>query len=492
MSGVDVRLVLISHTNVGKTSLARTLLRRDVGEVLDSAHTTLENQLHELAHTPQGDRLLLWDTPGFGNSAKLRDRLRSERRPVGWFLGEVWDRATDRSLWCAQQAIRAARDDGDLILYLVNASEDPEFADYIAAELEILEWLEKPVIVLLNQLPPRSRRAERERLEAAWRSAVGRGPVRRVLALDAYERCWLDESRLLTDAAALLEAEGRSAMERLLPLWQAERLQRFDAALEAVAGVLADIGCDREPLGRGQPGRLGRVAALRRLTGRLERSVRQLDETLIALEGLDGAAAQRVSTALTETRAHGERPSPTQGAAGGAVAGAAGGAMIDLLFSGLSFGFFTALGASLSALAGWRWCYQAVDKRTLGWSAAFVKEATIEMTTRYLAVIHHGRARGRYEGVALDSWREPAVEAATREAAAIAPLADDLDRLSPDRTLVLDHARTAARRVITRALVQEYPHGSWLLDHEPPADTPAREARSGTTDPVTQARERAP
>ena len=31
---------LVSHTNVGKTTLARTLLRRDVGEVLDQAHVT--------------------------------------------------------------------------------------------------------------------------------------------------------------------------------------------------------------------------------------------------------------------------------------------------------------------------------------------------------------------------------------------------------------------------------------------------------------------
>ena len=31
---------LCSHTNVGKTSLARTLLGRDVGEVRDSPHVT--------------------------------------------------------------------------------------------------------------------------------------------------------------------------------------------------------------------------------------------------------------------------------------------------------------------------------------------------------------------------------------------------------------------------------------------------------------------
>ena len=35
-----ITLGLVSHTNVGKTTLARTLLRRDVGEVRDEAHVT--------------------------------------------------------------------------------------------------------------------------------------------------------------------------------------------------------------------------------------------------------------------------------------------------------------------------------------------------------------------------------------------------------------------------------------------------------------------
>ena len=41
-----VTLSLISHTNVGKTTLARTLLRRDVGEVLDQAHVTEVSEAH--------------------------------------------------------------------------------------------------------------------------------------------------------------------------------------------------------------------------------------------------------------------------------------------------------------------------------------------------------------------------------------------------------------------------------------------------------------
>ena len=43
-----VTFSLISHTNVGKTTLARTLLRRDVGDVLDREHVTDTNQRHSM------------------------------------------------------------------------------------------------------------------------------------------------------------------------------------------------------------------------------------------------------------------------------------------------------------------------------------------------------------------------------------------------------------------------------------------------------------
>ena len=35
-----INLSLVSHTNIGKTTLARTLLGRDIGEVADRPHVT--------------------------------------------------------------------------------------------------------------------------------------------------------------------------------------------------------------------------------------------------------------------------------------------------------------------------------------------------------------------------------------------------------------------------------------------------------------------
>jgi hypothetical protein len=97
-------------------------------------------------------------------------RLQRERSPLLWFLSQTWDRITDRPLWCSQQALKNVRDEADVVLYLVNAAEPPEAAAYIGPEMEILGWVEKPVVVLLNQTGlPGSSSLEAAELET-WRT----------------------------------------------------------------------------------------------------------------------------------------------------------------------------------------------------------------------------------------------------------------------------------------------------------------------------------
>ena len=189
-TGITVNLSLISHTNAGKTTLARTLLGRDIGEVRDAAHVTDLSSGHVLVQNNE-DTLMLWDTPGFGDTARLLSRLRMSGNPIGWFLSQVWDRWRERPLWSSQQAIKNAREQADVILYLVNAAEDPASASYVALEMEVLAWLGKPVIVLLNQMG-----APREDVFseiARWSNIGAPGQVRATLPLDAFARCWVQE-----------------------------------------------------------------------------------------------------------------------------------------------------------------------------------------------------------------------------------------------------------------------------------------------------------
>lgn len=52
-----INLSLVSHTNVGKTTLARTLLGRDIGEVGDRSHVTIEPEDYVLLRAPDDSNL---------------------------------------------------------------------------------------------------------------------------------------------------------------------------------------------------------------------------------------------------------------------------------------------------------------------------------------------------------------------------------------------------------------------------------------------------
>src|SRR5690606_8496506 len=124
---------------------------------------------HVLIESASGDRLLLWDTPGFGDSARLARRLQASSDPIGSFLAALWDRFRDRAFWSSQQAVRNVRDQADIVLYLVNASEAPELAGYVDHEMQILDWIGKPVVVLLNQLGKPRPAAEEAAEVDQWR-----------------------------------------------------------------------------------------------------------------------------------------------------------------------------------------------------------------------------------------------------------------------------------------------------------------------------------
>jgi hypothetical protein len=426
-----VNLSLVSHTNVGKTTLARTLLRRDVGEVRDRAHVTELSEGHTLIDTPQGDVLRLWDTPGFGDSARLLKRLRMSDNPIGWLLTQVWDRFTDRPFFSSQQAIRNARDEADVVLYLVNAAEAPASAGYVEPEMQILGWIGKPVLLLLNQIgPPREQGADAAE-EAAWRQHLAAYPwVRGTLSLDAFARCWVQEDELLGAVSAVLTADKAAAFTRLRDAWRARNRQVFVASMQALAGQLAAAASDREavdPLTFRDKASLWLAAlmsgkekpdpdterAMNTLAERLDRSVRVATDRLIELHGLSGRAAQEVLARIAGQFDVG-RPADVakSSAIGGLVSGALGGLAADLAAGGFTFGAGALLGGVLGALGagGAAQAYnlaRGAQDGKVAWSAAFLTQRFAAALLRYLAVAHFGRGRGDWaQGEYPPHWHD--------------------------------------------------------------------------------------
>jgi hypothetical protein len=416
--GVTVALSLISHTNAGKTTLARTLLGRDVGEVRDEAHVTQESESWRLVDTPEGDALVLWDTPGFGDSARLARRLAQQGNPVGWFLTQVWDRFRDRAFWLTQKAVANVRDEADVVLYLVNASEEPGDAGYLAPELAVLEWIGKPAIVLLNQTG-RPRPREDEALdEARWRKALGhRGFIHAVLTLDAFARCWVQEIALLRVVGQSLPDDKREGYARLVAAWQARRRAQFEDSMTALAAPIAAAAVDREAApGAGMRGALrelgksigiasdegedAKARAADALAERLNARILESTDRLIAIHELTGRASEDVRARLARQVTLDAPVSEGKAAMmGGVVSGALSGLAADLAAGGFTFGAGMLAGAVLGALggAGLARGVNLAKGRSgtwVRWDDAFLDGLVRSALLRYLAVAHYGRGRG--------------------------------------------------------------------------------------------------
>ena len=473
---VTIQLALVSHTNNGKTTLARTLLGADVGQVRDAAHVTTFAESHMLMATPQGDRLLLWDTPGFGDSLRLMKRLAMAGNPIGWFLREVLDRYRDRPFWLSQQAVRAARDEADIVLYLVNSTENPGDAGYIPAEMRILDWLGKPVLVLLNQMgPPRPLQEEQAEL-LRWKDFMLQfGQVREVLPLDAFARCWVHERVFYDALGALVGPDKQAGYERLFSVWEETNARRFRQSMAVMAQQLADAVRDKQVvetvergvltsalkiigIGKGED-RKRQERAMNTLIGRLNIAIGQATVHLLALHKLDPSDAPKINARVSSNFVVKAPVEKAQAALLGAImSGAATGLSADLAAGGLTLGTGALLGGVIGALAfsGAAWGFNVGTDRkvpVITLSDEFLRTLLVSSVLRYLAVAHFGRGRGNFvEGEAPAFWQEEVESAVAARDGQVADLwrqlrETDAPDLAPASALVSAIAKEVLERL---------------------------------------------
>lgn len=440
----QIQLVLISHTNAGKTTLARTLAGIDIGEVRDAPHVTIASESHPLLTTAAGDALLLWDTPGFGDSVRLVKRLAMADNPIGWLLREVVDRYRDRPFWLSQQALRTARDAADVVLYLVNSSEDPRDAGYLASEMKVLDWLGKPVLVLLNQMGPPRPAADEQAEQARWSRSLSVYPaVRKVIALDAFARCWVHERVFYDAVGAEVPATMRAAYARLAAQWEQDNQARFQAAMGLLAQQIGQAARDSEPVAQaGRPiletvaravglgprtGERREAQAMTALMARLETGIASSTAALLKLHRLDAGAAGAINERVRQAYVVRTPVDARQaGLLGAVVSGAATGLSADLMAGGLSFGAGALLGGIVGALtfAGAAWTFNTGTGRNearVQFSDPFLRTLVVAGLLRYLAVAHFGRGRGGFvQGEAPPFWQSEVEADVARHETALA------------------------------------------------------------------------
>lgn len=484
----SIHLFVVSHTNVGKTALVRTLLGKDVGEVEDAPDVTQALADYALVADEALGSLHLWDTPGFGDSFRLAGRLRRTNRALAWLVREVWDRWRNPALWRGQRLALDLRARASVVLYPVNLLERPVDAVYVAPELEILAWTGKPVLVLLNQgggLPG----GATERV-SEWRSHLAAFPaVQQVLALDGYTRCWLQELGLFHAIGQLLPEQERAAYQPLTILLGQGYRDRFDASAAALAGYLVFLSGDRVEMEHrwldglkdawaglrarapwGQAAQLTPLeSGLQGLAQRYAEKTRQLTDTLIAINRLDGvSAAEILDMAHGQLAVHQPVDASSSAVAGGVVSGILTGLGADLMTGGLSLGTGALIGGVMgavgaAALAQGYNVYTQKDKKVVRWSADSLTQALAKAAMLYLSIAHFGRGQGPWRRKESPQEWADAVDAVLRsDGERLARLWADA-AAAPSSAEVHAECTAVAQGLLRNVLLRLYPESGAVL-----------------------------
>lgn len=389
---------LISHTNIGKTTLTRTLLKRDVGEIRDEAHVTAESEAFTLLAVGD-DELLLWDTPGFGFVGNILKRLGQEGGAVGWLMHEVVDRMFNKPLYSSLEAAKNVRREADVALYLVNVREKPQDAQYVAMELQLLQALEKPVILVLNQIDDQQwgNRAALDALVASWRTHFGRDQgVHALVVLDAFTRTWQQELVLLDTMAGVLPQDKRAALLRLRQHFLDQQQQRVRQCAEAAAKVQWFALQQRIHPKKGDDPK----KVLQDMAAKLQAQIDQYVDTLIVAHGIeaDGRAKLKSDMAAVSGLVGKPLEEKRTGLFAGLASSVGSGLMADVLSGGMTFGGGAILGFLGGFLGGVSYARLFNFFRRSGevaWQQEPLQQLFKMLVAYYLLTALHGRGKGR-------------------------------------------------------------------------------------------------
>ncbi|MFY9138660.1 GTPase/DUF3482 domain-containing protein [Zwartia sp.] len=439
-----LQIAVVGHTNVGKTSLLRTLIRDvNFGEVEDMPGTTRQVQG---AHIMLGTQtaLLLFDTPGIEDSIGLLDYLEqlsshSQRldgpdrirlfleSPEASALYEQEARVLHKLLSCHAG------------LYVVDVRE-PVLAKH-RDELAILSSCARPLLPILNFVASDTARTQE------WRDALARVGLHSSLAFDSMSPP-LDGEEKLYQALSLLLSPYEHILLELQEQSSRQREARHASSINLIASMLLDVAALRMRTSI-ETDTLAKKIALQQ--SRVREREQACVNALLSLFQFRRDDYLSSPLPLNEGRWELDLFSPQAlqhfgvHVSMGIAAGAAAGATVDVLSAGLSLG----TGMAIGAIAGGAW--KAIDRwgdRVLGKMRGF-RELTVDQSILQMLALRQIQLLNRLEH---------------RGHAALTPL-----RLEQAPHLSLDNPTLTKIMTLARA------HPDWSSIGDDFNDSPARQ-----------------
>ena len=346
-----LRIAVVGHTNTGKTSLLRTLLRdTGFGEVSNRPATTRRVECAPV--TVDGEIIAeLYDTPGLEDSIGLLELLERMRGNLGLDWTDTIRRfvQSDEADGAFAQEARTLSQilQSDMGLYVIDARD--EVLGKHRDELEILGRTAIPVVPVLNFTSSPQARVDH------WREQLARVNMHAVVEFDTVVLDFESEQRLYESLTALA-GRFRPTIERLVQHVITYRDTLLKSSSKLLADMLIDAAAHVELAPADDDER--REAAMEEMKVAVRAREQRFVEDILGLHRFSQADLEHVDLPIRDGEWGHDLFSPEAlrqfglrtGSA--AAAGAAAGLALDVLSAGLSLGVGTATGAAVGALFG--------------------------------------------------------------------------------------------------------------------------------------------
>ncbi|MDQ9169130.1 GTPase/DUF3482 domain-containing protein [Oxalobacteraceae bacterium R-40] len=350
-----IQIAVVGHTNAGKTSLLRTLTRRqDFGEISDRPGTTRHVEAIDLK-IDGASAVRFFDTPGLEDSVTLADYLKSLEHcitppdRVRAFLSGPEARGS------FEQEAKVLRKmlEVDAAIYVIDTREAvlPKFR----SEIEILTSCAKPIMPVLNFVRHRDSRKEE------WRTTLAAYNLHAYVQFDAVAPFVGSEKKLYQDLLTLLQ-DYRSAILQVIRDLELQFQERRQAGSRIIAGLLVDMAALRRELPKEEFDRPDRKSAVvAELQNIASDGMRRSVSDLLDVYGFREDDANEAVLPWLQGRWETDLFNPeTLKEAGkrlgaGAAVGATIGLAADIASAGLTLGTGSMLGAAIGGIASQGW-----------------------------------------------------------------------------------------------------------------------------------------
>ena len=343
-----LKLAVVGHTNTGKTSILRTLLR-DVyfGEVKNEAATTRHVERAQLTDSQTGEVLVaLYDTPGLEDASGLMDWLEDNtasrrdgiERLQQFLAADIATGAQGAEDYSQEAKVIRQLLASDMAVYVVDARE-PVLGKY-KDELAILSWAAIPVMPVFNFTDSQEANIDE------WQTMLARRNLHISTRFDSVAFEFEDEMRLWQNLATMLTHS--EMLEQLMQRRTEDWAQLYDEAkiiiadfLLNVAAFVREISEDDDPMPVLQD---------------MQEAVRQTERTMQhQLLNLYKFYDNAVAATPLELQAYQQDPFDPELLKSYGIrttSGAAAGALLGLGIDAAALGTTLGLGAALGAIGG--------------------------------------------------------------------------------------------------------------------------------------------